>query len=217
VAASPRSAGRWISAVGVLAGTVLLHEVAHAIAARRAGGEVREIAVGFGPRIARARIASTDVSLRAVPVGGFAAIDVDKLPPRRRIAVLLAGPVANIVVGTALRRIAGRAPATPLPGQSRTVEVGGLISAIAVLRGAASGGARTLLRAAGDLNISIGLANLLPLLPLDGGHIASARMEVAGARRPAIAAFRQISTAIFLWFALRVLVADLARMRRRGG
>lgn len=193
--------------------TVLLHEVAHALAARRAGGSVREVAVGFGPVLSRRRVADVDVTLRAIPLGGFAAIDVERLPPAVRAPVLLAGPLANIAAGLLLRRLAGRVEPVGLPGQTRPVEMGGILSALALLRRASDGGARTLARAAGDINVSVGLANLLPLVPLDGGHLAAARMESAGVPHGAVQAFRQISAALFLGFALRVFLADLARLR----
>jgi membrane-associated protease RseP (regulator of RpoE activity) len=208
------SVGRWAQAVGVLAGTVLVHEVAHAVAARRAGGEVRELGVGFGPVLGRKRIGGVDVTLRPIPLGGFAAIDVEKLPPARRLPVLLAGPLANIVVGALLRAMAKPEKPVGLPGQTRVMEVGGTLSAMAMLRQASSAGPATLMRAAGDINVSVGLANLLPVLPLDGGHVVVARLEAAGASRAALALFRQVTMGLFLTFALRVLFSDVARLRR---
>ncbi|MBI3998199.1 MAG: site-2 protease family protein [Armatimonadetes bacterium] len=210
----PASWTRWAQALGVIGGTVLLHEVAHAVAARRAGGEVREVGIGFGPTLVRTRIGGVTVSLRAVPVGGFAAIDVDRLPPDRRIPVLLAGPLANIAVGLILRGLARTVQPVALPGQAEGVEVGGLLAALSMLTRAAESGPVALARTAATVNISVGLANLLPVLPLDGGHLAVAQLEAAGAPRSTLLAFRQITTALFFWFAARVMFADLARLRR---
>ncbi|MGQ0567946.1 MAG: site-2 protease family protein [Armatimonadota bacterium] len=204
---------RWAEATGVLAGTVMLHEVAHAIAARRAGGMVREVGIGFGPVLARGRIGGIDVTVRPIPFGGFAAIDIEQLPPARRVPVLLAGPLANIAVGVLLRTLARPEQPVTLPGQKRRVEVGGLLAALTMLMQASAAGPRTLARAAGDINLSIGMANLLPVLPLDGGHLATAQLEAAGASRSTLAAFRQITAGLFLWVAIRVLLADLARLR----
>jgi membrane-associated protease RseP (regulator of RpoE activity) len=197
----------------VLAGTVLVHELAHALAARRAGGTVREVGIGFGPALARWQVGGVTLSLRPVPLGGFAAIEIEDLPPRRRVPVLLAGPLANIAVGLLLRAASRAARPASLPGQTRRVEVGGLVAALAVLTRASASGTRDLARAAADVNLSVGLANLVPLLPLDGGHLALAHLEAAGAGRPLLEAFRRITSAIFLSFALRVLLADLARLR----
>lgn len=205
---------RWGQALGVIGGTVLLHELAHAVAARRVGGEVREVALGFGPPLARARLGAMTVSFRPVPVGGFAAIDVDRLPPARRVPVLLAGPLANVAAGLVLRAVGDRRAPDVLPGQERAVELGGLLAALAMLRRAAGAGPAALARTAGTVNLSVGLANLLPVLPLDGGHLAVARLEAAGVSPAARRWFRRITAGLFLWLAVRVFLADLARLAR---
>lgn len=203
------------AAAAVIGASVMLHEVAHALAAGRAGARVREVGVGFGPVLARSTVGGVPVSLRAVPLGGFAAIDVEELPPQKRVPVLLAGPLANIAAGLLLRRLAGPAArATGLPGGASGVAVGGILSAINLLGRAARGGSRDLARAAGDVNLSVGIANLLPFVPLDGGHLAVARLETAGATRQTLGAFRLVTAAIFLWTTLAVLLSDLARARQ---
>ncbi len=205
---------RWAKVAGIIGGTVMLHEIAHALAAKRAGGEVREVGVGFGPVLLRRKLGGVDVTLRPIPLGGFAAIDTDRLPPARRVPVLLAGPLANIAAGLLLR-LAARTPAPPLlPGRTGRVQVGGPLSVMALLAGADREGPRSLAAAAGAVNLSVGISNLLPLLPLDGGHLAVAHMEAAGVRSSAVSAFRQTSVALFLWFALRALLSDLTRPRR---
>ncbi|MDR7418444.1 MAG: site-2 protease family protein [Armatimonadota bacterium] len=211
------SARGWAQAIGVLAGTVVIHEIAHAVAARRMGGAVREVGVGFGPVLARRRVRDVDVTFRPIPLGGFAAIDVEKLPPSRRLPVLLAGPLANIAVGAFLRAVARPRHPVSLPGQTRAVEVGGAVAAIAMLRQAAAAGPKTLLRAAGDINFSVGLTNLLPVMPLDGGHIAVAKLEAAGADASLVGAFRRVTVGLFLSLALRVLFTDIARLKTTGG
>jgi membrane-associated protease RseP (regulator of RpoE activity) len=208
------SGGRWAQALGVVGATVLLHELAHAVVARGVGGQVREVALGFGPPVARARIGGTLVSLRPLPVGGFAAIEIDRLPPARRIPVLLAGPLANVVAGLVLRALGDRRSPDRLPGQRRAVEVGGLLAALAMLQQAARMGPQALVRTAGVLNLSVGLANLLPVLPLDGGHLALARMEAAGVSPTARRWFRHLTAGLFLGLAARVFVADVARLLR---
>lgn len=204
---------RTLQAIGVLGGTVLLHEVAHAVVARRVGGDVREVGIGFGPVLVRRRVAGVDVTLRPIPFGGFAAIAIDRLPPAKRVPVLLAGPAANIAAGLLLRALAGPQRAVGLPGQKSRLEVGGLLSAIAMLRRAGDLGPGALARAAADVNLSVGVANLIPVLPLDGGHLAAAQLEAAGAGRSTVAAFRQITAGLFLWVAIRVLLSDLVRLR----
>jgi membrane-associated protease RseP (regulator of RpoE activity) len=205
---------RWGHALGVLGLTILLHELAHAVAARRVGGEVREVALGFGPPLARVRIGGVTVSLRSVPLGGFAAVDVDRLPPAGRVPVLLAGPLVNIAAGVVLRAVGDRRTPDRLPGQRRAVEVGGLLAALAMLHRAAREGPAALAQTAGTINLSVGLANLLPVLPLDGGHLADLRLEAAGASPAVRRWFRRITAGVFVGLAGRVLFADLARLAR---
>lgn len=218
---------KWARVAGVIGGTVMLHELAHALAARRAGGEVREVGIGFGPALWRGKVGGVDVTLRPLPFGGFAAIDLDRLPPARRVPVLLAGPLANIAAGLLLRRIARvSAPAfaehaalpghAALSGRSGRIQVGGLLSVLALLAGADGGGPRALAAAAGAVNLSVGISNLLPLMPLDGGHLAAARMEATGVRPEAVSLFKGLSAALFAWLAGWALLSDLALAGRSG-
>ncbi len=205
---------RWARAAGIVGGTVLLHEAAHLLAALRCGVPVREVGLGLGPALARVRVRGIDVTLRPLPLGGLAAVDVDGVAPRRRVPVLLAGPLANIAAGLLLR-LAARTPAPPLPQlpgeRPGRIQVGGPLSVLALLAGADDGGPRALAAAAGAVNLSVGISNLLPLFPLDGGHLAVAQLEASGARPECVSAFRQASAALFVWIALRALLGDLVR------
>ncbi|MBI3976105.1 MAG: site-2 protease family protein, partial [Armatimonadetes bacterium] len=159
---------RWVRAVGVLAGTVLVHELAHALAAWRVGAPVKEVAVGFGPRLFSRRFNGTTISLRPLLLGGFAAIDMDALPPQRRAPVLLAGPFANLLVGLLLlpRRITmvqpengptdGPAAGEESPGPK--VQLSGVVGAMALLTRVRD--AAALRSMAGQINLSVGLTNL---------------------------------------------------------
>lgn len=207
--------GRWAKALGVLSGTVLLHEVAHAVAARRVGGKVSEVGIGFGPRLLARRFGDTLVSLRPLLFGGFAAIDVERLPPERRIPVLLAGPLANILAGLLLlpARVTPAQVSAIVPPGSPRVQLAGLIGALSMLLRVDNATALRFLAA--QINLSVGLANLLPLMPLDGGHLAMARMEAKGVPADQRNLFRQISALLFFRLLLAVLLQDLRRIGRR--
>lgn len=219
---------RWLRGIGVLAGTVLVHELAHALVALRVGAPVREVAVGFGPRLFSRRLGATTVSLRPILLGGFAAIDMEALPPQRRAPVLLAGPFANLLLGLLLmpRRSAlvdpvaapvyeddaqaadGEGP--PLP----RVQISGVVGAMALLaRVRDAAGLRSM---AAQINLSVGLTNLLPLMPLDGGHLALAKMEARGVGAAGRDLFRHTTALLFLWLLLQVLAGDLRRLRSGG-
>jgi membrane-associated protease RseP (regulator of RpoE activity) len=210
---------RVLAAGGVIGATVALHEAAHAVMAVRAGGKVKELGIGFGPQLARTRIRTKageiPVVLRALPLGGYAAIDVDEIPPQRRIPLLLAGPLANIAAGLPLM-LALRNEAVPLPlDGDRRVGVAGLIGTVSALLRAAGRGPAAVLQLAGAINVGLGIMNLLPIYPLDGGHLAMAYMERRGIPKPARMTFARLTAAIFFWLVQAALVADMRRLRKK--
>ena len=104
-----------ILAILLLAILITIHEFGHFTAARLMKIEVREFAVGMGPRIFgwKSRKYETDFSLRAIPLGGYCAFygeddakGVTKDDPRafpnqnvwKRIFVILMGPMMNFVL-----------------------------------------------------------------------------------------------------------------------
>jgi membrane-associated protease RseP (regulator of RpoE activity) len=204
---------RWLRALAVLSGTVLVHELAHALAAWRAGGRVQEIAVGFGPRLLTYHADGTTLSLRPLLLGGFAAIDLDTLPPQRRAPVLLAGPFANLLLGMLL--LPRRVPPVTVDGvagpRPARVQISGVVGALTMLSRAAHPEALRFLAA--QINLSVGLANLLPLMPLDGGHLALAKMEARGVPAAGRNLFRHATALVFFWLLLQVLASDLRRLR----
>jgi len=202
---------RMATALGVIGATVALHEMAHALVAVWLGGRVREVSVGFGPALLRAKVRSVPVTVRAVPAGGFAAIDVDHLPPARRIPMLLAGPLANLAVGLALSVGLRRHPVVPF-GTGRKVGLSGMLGTMSALMHAAEQGPGAVGRLAGAVNVGLGVMNLLPVYPLDGGHVALNLLEARGVSVRARAAFAGLTAAAFLWLAQAAVVADLRQV-----
>ena len=99
----------------LLAILVTIHEFGHFLAARLMKIEVREFAVGFGPKLLgrKSRKYGTDFSVRAVPLGGFCAFygeDDTKGTSRddpqafakqsvwKRLFVILMGPMMNFLL-----------------------------------------------------------------------------------------------------------------------
>jgi len=91
---------------------ILVHEAGHFLAARWRGVRVVTFSVGFGPRVWGIRRGDTDYIISAIPFGGYvkmAGDDPDEAgggldeflsrPLRDRFAIILAGPVANFVLG----------------------------------------------------------------------------------------------------------------------
>jgi hypothetical protein len=87
---------------------LVLHEVAHAIAARSVGWHVSEIVIGFGRELLRFRVGETQVRLRAMPLEGYVVPSPDKIEHARVKQALIygAGPFSQalvlVCVGSAL-------------------------------------------------------------------------------------------------------------------
>lgn len=95
--------------------SVFLHEMGHFLMAKRNGMKVTEFFLGFGPRIWSFSRGETEYGLKLIPAGAYVRIigmhgleevdgtDEDRTyraqPYRKRMPVVLAGPVVNIVLG----------------------------------------------------------------------------------------------------------------------
>lgn len=104
-----------IAVVLVLGALVFVHELGHFLAARLLGIGVRVVSLGFGPVVARLRLAATEYRLSLVPLGGYVTFssnqnreeadtrrelreNFDLRPPWQRMLVIAAGPLANFLL-----------------------------------------------------------------------------------------------------------------------
>lgn len=96
-----------ILAFGILIAT---HELGHFILAKACGVKVNEFAVGMGPVLLKKQRGDTQYSLRALPIGGFCAMegeDGESDDARsfgsqkvwKRFLILIAGPLMNFLTG----------------------------------------------------------------------------------------------------------------------
>lgn len=203
---------RLLTAFGVIGATVAVHEAAHAVAAARAGGKVKEIGVGFGPALFRRKIRNLPLVVRAFPLGGYASVDVEEIPPRRRIGMLLAGPLTNIALGVPLLYFLRRHPAVTLGDEGRAVGLTGFLGTFSALFEASDRGAGAVGRLAGAINVGLGVMNLMPVFPLDGGHIVSSLLEAGGASARTRAAFVRVTAVAFALLVQTAMMADLRRL-----
>ena len=151
-----------VSAVLLLFAGVVLHEMGHALTARRRG------------------IGTRDITL--LPIGGVARLERMPERPRDEIVIALAGPVVSFGIAAALGAM---------------VVAGGGSLSLAV----AFGPEGSLLQRVAAQNLLLGLFNLLPAFPMDGGRVLRAAL---GSRIGALRATR-IAAGIG-----RVLAAGLA-------
>ncbi|MCL2544702.1 MAG: site-2 protease family protein [Clostridia bacterium] len=106
--------GYILAALFMLGVLIMFHELGHYLAARWLGIEVKEFAIGMGPKIfSRKGKQGTLFSLRALPVGGFCLYygeDQEAEEPRaynnqpvwKRFLSVLAGPLMNFLLALVL-------------------------------------------------------------------------------------------------------------------
>jgi Zn-dependent protease/CBS domain-containing protein len=122
---------------------VLLHELAHSV-----------VAIGFGMRVR---------SITLFLFGGVSNIEREPPSAKAEFLMAIAGPLASILLGVLFLALASVTARASLSGVSDTT---GALAVAAQL-----GPVSTLLLWLGPINIVIGLFNLVPGFPLDGGRI----------------------------------------------
>jgi regulator of sigma E protease len=104
----------WLLAFAGFAALIILHEFGHFAAAKAVGMRVERFALFFPPLIAKFRRGETEYGIGAVPLGGYVRITGmnpnEEIPPEhahrayfrqpvwKRVVVIAAGPVMNILV-----------------------------------------------------------------------------------------------------------------------
>jgi Zn-dependent protease len=153
----PGLVGVGLLTVGVLLGSVALHELGHALAALRVGGKVDAIVLG--------------------PVGGLISPRVPD-EPETKLFVALAGPIVHLLVAVLA------AIALALAGNTQLL---GLLNPLATPEDLVEPGGMGLVAAKLTLWINwlLMLLNLLPAYPFDGGPIFRAMLWPALGRRTA--------------------------------
>lgn len=105
-----------VSFVFVLGVMILVHEFGHFAAAKLLGIRVETFSIGFGPRLIGFRKGDTDYRIALLPLGGYVKMTGENpdetitgapdefisRPKLHRLAVILAGPIMNIVLAVAL-------------------------------------------------------------------------------------------------------------------
>lgn len=89
---------------------IFLHELGHFFVAKKCGIRVLEFSIGMGPLLKQKKRGETKYSLRALPIGGYCAMegeDENSEDPRafrrqavwKRMLVTVAGATMNIILG----------------------------------------------------------------------------------------------------------------------
>ena len=99
-----------IVSVLVFSVVIMIHELGHFIMAKASGIKVNEFSIGMGPQLFGKTIGDTEYSVRALPIGGFVAMEgedeesdaegaFNSVPVQNRIGVVVAGAVMNMILG----------------------------------------------------------------------------------------------------------------------
>ncbi len=109
------NAGWVLATILAFGAMIFVHELGHFLVAKRAGVTIHTFALGFGPRVFAWRRGATDYALNLIPFGGYvkmAGEDFEETPPEEgsfrgkplgaRMAVVVAGPVMNLVFAAAI-------------------------------------------------------------------------------------------------------------------
>ncbi len=128
-----------IIAVVIFGLLVFVHEAGHFTAAKRAGIDVHEFGIGFGPKIAQFKYKETAYTLRALPLGGFVRMagtepdDLDndsgfaKKSVLKRMVVIAAGATMNFIMAMVMFGLLLGITGVPTGEFSSAPEIGEII------------------------------------------------------------------------------------------
>lgn len=129
-------------------GSVLVHELSHAIMARRHDVPVHRITLFL--------------------FGGVAEMDEEPRSPKAELLIAVVGPLTSILIGVVSLAVGGFLASRSLPNISDAGDVVTFASRI--------GPVATLLLWLGQVNLLLGIFNLIPGFPLDGGRVLRATL-----------------------------------------
>lgn len=187
---------------------IFIHEGGHFLVAKLCNVKVNEFAIGFGPTILKRQSKETKYALRLIPLGGFVNMEgeaeisnaenaFNNVSISKRIAIVVAGAIVNILFGTLLFTIlisivygdiemglkaTGNFIGTTIDGLKRLFigqigvkELTGPIGISQVVSD--THGLMQYLYIMAVVSVSLGITNLLPIPALDGGKIVILLIE----------------------------------------
>ncbi len=109
---------KWLLIILGVVVLIFVHELGHYVMGRRAGMQVTEFFIGFGPRIFSFHRGGTEYGLKAIPAGAYVKVpgmyNIDEVDPaiepftfrqarsRDKLGMVLGGPFANLIMAVVL-------------------------------------------------------------------------------------------------------------------
>ena len=187
---------------------IIIHEGGHFLVAKLCKVKVNEFAIGFGPILLQKQGKETKYVLRLIPLGGFVNMEGEeersenegsfsKASIQKRIAIVLAGGLVNIIFGllayfiiiASYTDIANAIEALKFFGISMIDSIKMLFNGTAFREEQLTGivgisemvvetkGIINYIYLIAVISVSLGVTNLLPIPPLDGGKVVLLLLE----------------------------------------
>lgn len=180
---------------------IFIHELGHFLVAKLFGVKIKQFAIGFGPVVWKKQGKETSYELRLFPIGGFVNMLGEEEPVEderaynnksigARICILLAGGLVNIIFGLIVclivaSMILGLSRGLAFTGQflgetfkgigelfTGKVKADQLVGVVGISDMVVeTNGLREFAYMMAVISVSLGITNLLPFPPLDGGKI----------------------------------------------
>ena len=188
---------------------VFIHEGAHFIVAKKSGVKVLDFSLGFGKEIWSKQGEETKYAIRAIPLGGYVrmlgeekSVDDERAfnnaPVWKRLLIVLAGPIINIIFGLTLFWILAsiynkdayqglivtkryiillfQSIGKLFTGNTKDAGLVGPVGISSIIVN--TSGLFDFLYLMSVISISLGITNLLPIPGLDGGKILLLIIEI---------------------------------------
>lgn len=180
---------------------ILIHELGHFLVAKMFNVKIKQFAIGFGPTIWKKQGKETTYELKAIPMGGFVNMLGEEEPVEderaynkksipKRMCILVAGGAVNIIFGLLVclviaSSILGLKNGLIFTGNFLGATLDGIIQLFTGNVGTdqlvgivgisdmvvSTNGLQEFAYMLAIISVSLGVTNLLPFPPLDGGKI----------------------------------------------
>lgn len=186
---------------------IFIHELGHFLVAKLFNVRIKQFAIGFGPTIWKKQGKETSYELKLIPMGGFVNMLGEEEPVEderaynkksipKRMLILLAGGTVNIIFGLIVcaiiaSTILGIKEGISFTGDFMAATINGIVDLFTGKVGTdqlvgvvgisdmvvETNGIRDFAYMMAVISVSLGVTNLLPFPPLDGGKIVLLLIE----------------------------------------